>query len=305
MMVNNTAKICGEEVDGNKFSSQSGKRNFCFYGLLFFVQKVLKNPFAKVLIIKLIFVIVILICWKQIPVHDCIPPADGDVDQLYPINELRLNNTINIALVGDSLVLNALIHFNLIAKLHSLLPEYKISFTSFSGNGWRISKILEVFMQEVLPTGPDGILLYWDSDVSDVFEIYESNERISQIRSDYVDRLQTFISAVKSANISLIGVGGPTILGEGVFGLPLEWWAKYNMLVGYRLMTKSVCGSNGVPYMDMRAAFLQALSALSSRVLYCGYLTWDGEHENEKGTEIVASLFSTAIRSWLLTTTMI
>lgn len=255
--------------------------------------------FVRVSIFILLIIIVFLICWFQVPLGYCVHPYDGNPNLLYPTEEKKSNQTINIALVGDSLVLNAMIYFNLIERLHSKLPEYNISFASYSGNGWRISKILQVLYEDILPSKPDAVLLYWDSDVSDVFEIYESKERVAQIRAAYVDRLMKFISVVKASNISLIGVGGPAILGEGIFGLPVDWWAKGDMLEWYHHTTRSVATINGIPYMDARTAFLQALSPLSSHALYCGFLTWDGEHENERGTVILTDLFASAIKNWL------
>lgn len=53
-----------------------------------------------------------------------------------------------------------------------------------------------------------------------------------------------------------------------------------------------------VPYIDMRQAFVDSIP--SYWIYYKGYVTEDGEHENERGTQIVADLIATELNTWLL-----
>lgn len=91
-----------------------------------------------------------------------------------------------------------------------------------------------------------------------------------------------------------------TFPGEGAFGLPPQWWAKGQIMDEYRDMKRSIASSFNVPYLDIRKAFQEEV-ARHKPVLYCGYLTYDGEHENERGTELLARVYVRAIVEWMQT----
>ncbi len=54
----------------------------------------------------------------------------------------------------------------------------------------------------------------------------------------------------------------------------------------------------GVKYIDIRQAFLNA-EGFWGKIINSGYLTKDGEHENERGTQIVANKFAEVLKGWL------
>ena len=66
----------------------------------------------------------------------------------------------------------------------------------------------------------------------------------------------------------------------------------------YREMKRDIASRYNIPYLDIRKAFLDEI-ARHKPVLYCGYLTYDGEHENQRGTDLLAELFAHAIAGWL------
>ena len=70
------------------------------------------------------------------------------------------------------------------------------------------------------------------------------------------------------------------------------------MLNRYTKINKDITKSYNLPYIDMRRAFLDALPF--SYYGYEGCLTIDGEHENERGTIIVAKLFAESLSNWLI-----
>ena len=133
--------------------------------------------------------------------------------------------------------------------------------------------------------------MYWDSDCSDVYELNMTTSEILQVRATYTTNVEYVIRSVLKAG-AYIAVGGPEILGEGPIK-PERFWGKDPMLNDYRDINVNVTSSLNVRYMDIRQAFLDTIPSwwLSGS----GYLTVDGEHENERGTEIVASFFADAL----------
>ena len=91
-------------------------------------------------------------------------------------------------------------------------------------------------------------------------------------------------------------MGGPYLLGEGSVGIPARFCHKTQMLNDYRDMTRMICLEYKVNFMDMRKLALAAIPFYW--VYYKGYLTVDGEHENDRGTALVAKEFSRVIKMW-------
>lgn len=90
---------------------------------------------------------------------------------------------------------------------------------------------------------------------------------------------------------------GPGLLGEGPLFLPPRFAGKDAMLDLYRTINKRVCEEADITYIDLRKAFQEALPSvwLFSR----WYVTSDGEHPNEKGTQIIADAFGGLLSQWL------
>jgi hypothetical protein len=84
-------------------------------------------------------------------------------------------------------------------------------------------------------------------------------------------------------------MGGPEIVGEGPLFAPLNaalwvYYNKINMLNRYTVLNQQLASKLGIPYMNIRKAFLEALPR--GRVQYWGCLTTDGNHENGNGAVI-------------------
>lgn len=71
------------------------------------------------------------------------------------------------------------------------------------------------------------------------------------------------------------------------------------MLDDYKAMNVQAAKSAGIPYIDIRQAFLDFIP--SYQLCYSLCVTYDGEHENERGTVIVARLFASSLSQWLST----
>jgi hypothetical protein len=87
---------------------------------------------------------------------------------------------------------------------------------------------------------------------------------------------------------------GPELLGEGPIGLPAKFENKTQMLDDYVAINKAVFASFGVDYLDIRKVFLDSIP--SHWKFYKGAVTQDGEHENERGTELVAEYVAAVLK---------
>ena len=108
---------------------------------------------------------------------------------------------------------------------------------------------------------PHAIILFWDSDCSDVDESVLSMEEIVALRANYSQHVQEVGSKIllhPSLRQSCLAIAGPEVLGEGIVANPLEpsrFEGKDGMLDDYRNMTAAVACSLGVNYIDVRQAF--------------------------------------------------
>ena len=79
--------------------------------------------------------------------------------------------------------------------------------------------------------------------------------------------------------------------------MPGRFKGKNPMLEDYNVMVRQVTHSHGLDYLDMRDLFMQNIPCWWGCV--SGYITKDGEHQNEKGTIITAKIFAATLRKWL------
>ena len=99
-----------------------------------------------------------------------------------------------------------------------------------------------------------------------------------------------------------MALSGPGVLGEGhrFFAPKVDRFRnKEVMLNWYTDLNKETAASLNVPYIDVRQAFLDFIP--SYQLCYSLCVTYDGEHENERGTVIVAKLFAKSLSLWLST----
>jgi hypothetical protein len=200
-------------------------------------------------------------------------------------------------MIGDSLFNRPINEHNLIGKLNALI-DYPLKFVNQAHNGAKIHDVLNN-LPSVVATNPDAYMLYWDSDNSDISEAGMTADQVKELRGTYVANLQKVIDMIKSQGKYLV-VSGPEVLGEGPLGMPQRFWGKVDMLNEYRDMVAATCKQNNIDYIDMRSIFLQA--PWYGKIISCCYYTLDGEHENERGTALVASEFAKVINSkWIPT----
>lgn len=99
------------------------------------------------------------------------------------------------------------------------------------------------------------------------------------------------------AYVALAGVG---VLGEGkkLFAPHSDRFIqKESMLNTYNKFNENIANTMGVPFIDVRKAFLSKVPFYQLCYKHC--VTYDGEHENNRGADIVAKLFADSLSYWL------
>ena len=98
-----------------------------------------------------------------------------------------------------------------------------------------------------------------------------------------------------------MALAGTGILGEGKKLFAPYWESRYKhkepMLNDYNLMNEAVATQYHIPFINVRDAFLEYVPFY--QLCYSKCVTYDGEHENARGTVIVAKLFSDVLSGWL------
>lgn len=227
--------------------------------------------------------------------------AGYDMMVIYEINEdfIQFNagsGPYLTNLLGDSLINHPWHWFNLPKKINFFLNE-QMTFGNYGEDGETISEIAARVDTAIYNPTPDCLILFWDSDCSNINEYVKTVQQTYDLRQNYVHNLTYVINATLTAGVKYMAVAGPGFLGEGQWLLAHDFWHKVDMLNQYREMNEEVCADWNVPYINVRHEFLKDLP------WYWGfnqwYLTREGEHENARGTRHVARLFGTALQGWL------
>jgi hypothetical protein len=210
------------------------------------------------------------------------------------------NKTYKVVLLGDSLIGKPFERFELDQKIKAYLPKYNLDIVRCAENGARIAGIRDTIMPEcALPATPDAVILFWDSDCSDVSEDNMDSEGVDETRTAYLKAVVDTISKLTQTGV-FVAIAGPGVLGEGAkLFAPKEerFQNKEEMLDDYSAMNKQVANLFKIPYIDIRAAFMAYVP--SYQLCYSLCVTIDGEHENERGTKIVAKHFADTLGLWL------
>ena len=222
-----------------------------------------------------------------------LPPPAAASSAAAPAN-------LTVVLLGDSLINRPFEMFNLSQLLTNLTeppPGTNLVFVNSGDNGQEIKDIYARTAAVLAQYAPVwGVVLFWDSDCSNIDESVLTPQQVAALRANYSANLLATERLVLAATPRL-AVAGPELLGEGPLGLPGRFANKTQMLDDYRVLTRAAADEVGVPYIDMRQAFLDDIPAWW--LIYAGWVTIDGEHPNDRGTKIEAELFATTINGWL------
>jgi lysophospholipase L1-like esterase len=198
-----------------------------------------------------------------------------------------------IVFFGDSLVhrsdgdhgLLAMVRRGLEAREHGR----RFELVEAGRNGNTIADLRKRLGDDVLARHPGAVVLYWDSDVSDVDEAGLSPARIADLRGAYERDLSEVITALEGAGAHVI-VTGPTLIGEKPHGQN----PKDAQLDAYAELNRQVTARLGAFYVDTRRLFLEHAARAGA-----GRLTEDGEHLSAAGARLVAHELLRALHHWL------
>ncbi|MCX6550006.1 MAG: GDSL-type esterase/lipase family protein [Acidobacteria bacterium] len=209
-------------------------------------------------------------------------------------------SAIRIVFVGDSLVHRSAADHAMLDAVRAGLTERHPSLTfelidaGVNGNG--IADIQARLDEDVLALHPAAVVLYWDSDVSDVDESHMSEAQVATLRAAYKRRLHAVLTTLVASGAHVI-VSGPTLIGE----LPRGRNPKDRQLDAYRWMNRAMAASLKVVYIDTRRAFFARRPRQAPVDADHGLLTEDGEHLNDDGAAVVRDQFVNALDAWLRT----
>ncbi len=205
---------------------------------------------------------------------------------------------LRIVFVGDSFVHRSLREHGMLDALRDDLeqrhPGYSVTVIDAGVNGDRIGDILQRLDEDVLARRPNAVVLYWDSDISDVDERGMTPAQIGELRATYEKNLREVLSRLVASGAFVV-MSGPTMIGER----PRGHNPKDPQLDAYGRINRRVAQAVGVRYVDTRRAFFAARPADAPADVSKGLLTEDGEHLNERGAQLAERLFSRPLDLWL------
>ncbi len=205
---------------------------------------------------------------------------------------------MRIVFVGDSFVHRSLKGHGVLEALRDELerrhPGYDVTVTEAGVNGDRIGDILQRLDDDVLALRPEAVVLYWDSDISDVDERGMAPAEVRDLRATYEANLREVLTRLVASRAFVV-MSGPTLIGERPHGQN----PKDPQLDAYRRINRKVARALGVRYVDTRRAFFAARPADAPPDVSKGLLTEDGEHLNERGALLAEQLFSRPLDLWL------
>jgi hypothetical protein len=212
---------------------------------------------------------------------------------IYPIRPKSvINNRVKVVLFGDSLIDVPFSRNALDEKIRRQFPFYLLDIENEGIGGNKIHNLRERMYGDVVSKKPDIILLYWDSDISDQDADY-LEEKSTELQ--YKEDLSEVVRVLK--NTSKLAVAGPGLLGEGPLFSLNYFYRKNGLLDQYREITMNSSQENGILYEDIRKALKDSIP--SAWIFSMGFCTMDGEHPNERGSQIIAEQFGLAINLFL------
>jgi lysophospholipase L1-like esterase len=221
----------------------------------------------------------------------CIPATSPRQPDVKP-------RSVRIVFVGDSLIHRSAEDLGMLEHIQEALarsrerPDIEVVDAGINGN--RIADIRARLDRDVIDLHPGAVVLYWDSDVSDVNETGMKPDEVRMLRTAYETDLRAVVSRLTDSGTYVV-MSGPTLIGEQ----PHHRNKKDAQLDAYRAMNRRVASSLKIDYVDTRRAFFAGRPSGTPADVARGLLTQDGEHLNTRGVRIVESLFIRALDRWL------
>lgn len=228
----------------------------------------------------------------------CAATASACAPAVTPTRPLSSSQTVRIVFVGDSLIRHPAREYGMLDRIRddlaALHPDRGFEVVDASVNGDRIADIYARLERDVVSRHPDAVVLYWDSDVSDVDEDRKTPGEVKQLRAAYEGALLAVASRLLVSGAHVV-MSGPTVIGEQ----PRRLNKKDAQIAAYRAINRRVASSLKIAYVDSRRAFLARRPAAAPASAASGLLTEDGEHPNAIGAGVLRTLFVRALDGWL------
>jgi hypothetical protein len=178
-------------------------------------------------------------------------------------DQILSDETFHVVLFGDSLMHRPFLEFDLSGKIQALLPQFHLrikdcGFDAATINDLRMNKR---YMDCVLNQTNTAVILFWDSDVSNVDESTMSETEVQQLREDYLEDVSYVIENIKDTG-ALLALAGPALLGESgkkLKGYKKQYENNQIMLDAYTLMNQQISRVHNIPYINVRFPFLNSI----------------------------------------------
>jgi lysophospholipase L1-like esterase len=212
---------------------------------------------------------------------------------IFHVHNLESQPVFRVVLFGDSLINLPCKKYGLREKIQSFFPRLKLELINAGMNGHGISDLLGRVDRDVLAHQPDGVIIFWDSDLcqpDDYLSKSETQDAFSADLRKVIEKIQTVTRNIVIAGPGLFGEGGAMLKSRFNQDNP-HTIEKYNHLV------EEVAQSKKTTFIDMNKLYSAAVPFFWQLDRY--WVTDDGEHPNDYGTMIAAEQFAIAINDWL------
>ena len=214
-----------------------------------------------------------------------------------------------VALLGDSMVIDPeWQHYGLQVGLQQRLPNYNLTIVNLGRNAAqmrhaRIDVDRWLFNTSLLPRRPfpDAVVLSTDSDISDMdFDALARTGTYDAVKAQYTADLEYVVNVTVRRHGAFMVLTSPgAIFTEGWFLAPdtLRFHNKKRAFADYNAVNRDVAQRWGITYVDLRSLYAAAIPWW--RLAYSGCVTRDGEHSNQRGTDILATALAAALNQGL------
>jgi len=244
-------------------------------------------------------------------------------EQHESTRRLDSKTTREIFFVGDSLISvpETLFTFSnkIKDKLDALYPAFEIKVKTLAQRSFTMHNI-STGLQRIMnareisgATFPDIVFIY---SYNDMLNEFNRHPRISTMQSTVYRKNLVHLLKYLHSRVDHVAVMGPTSFGP-TGEMSNEWNdiknARTQYVTAFGRINKEACESySNAYYIDSRTSFQESITKMRTKAkdlsgfvglswdktTIGGLLTFDGEHTNEKGTDLLISLFIERLQKW-------
>jgi len=180
-------------------------------------HKIVLTFSCKRLVLLLLFFISTILLSIKIINHDRYDHFEDNsyTNSTASLKSISNSGKINIALLGDSLIAVPWGEYGLKDKITEQISS-NVNLCSYGRGGSKIEQILKRVDTALKECQPQYVILFWDSDCSDIDESTMTPDEVTELRDQYkANVLEVCSRIIKFESVSGLAVGGPVLLGEG------------------------------------------------------------------------------------------